>query len=132
MNLRTSRKSIAAPAASSTPRIGRKPSAAKRMKSMALASVTAGVVVTGLTAAATPTQATTCSVNYYKVKDAPQPVYVFNYDGNIVGRKHEGDHVKGPNSNVTPIDSGNWRKVYLADGRTGWMWRDYLKYTHCN
>ncbi|MEU4516283.1 hypothetical protein AB0G05_42905 [Nonomuraea wenchangensis] len=132
MNVRTSRKPMAGPAESSTTRIGRKPSAAKRMKSMALASVIAGVVVTGLATAATPAYAATCTVNHYEVKRAPQPVYVWSYDGNVIGRKYAGNHVKGPNSNVTPIDSGNFRKVYLADGRTGWMWRDYLRYTHCN
>lgn len=98
------------------------------MKSITIAI---GAAVAATIAVIAPAEAG-CTVNHYRVVWTSSDVYEDPGWG-YIKTKYYDQVVTGPNSNVTTINSGPWRKVYTADAwdGVGWMNASSLSYRYC-
>ncbi|MEU4836155.1 hypothetical protein [Streptosporangium sp. NPDC023615] len=98
----------------------------KITKGILAAAAMAATVIAGSGTA----QASSCTVNIYRVNSTPAGVWTL--DGVFLKDKAAGNTVTGPNSNVMNINTSNgWRKIYLGGGQLAMMYPGYLDYTGC-
>ncbi|HZM78820.1 MAG TPA: hypothetical protein VFC19_24085 [Candidatus Limnocylindrales bacterium] len=102
----------------------------KTLTRRAALATSALAVTAGLLAVAPAPAQAACSLNHYRVT---QTTGLWSYGGTAhwLRDKHAGDHVVGPNSNVMPNMSGDFRIVYLGGGGLGQIFAAHLDYMWC-